>query len=98
MKQNSRNQNCVSEFLPNLTTSMSGINPGDEKLVFESSEAVKVVSTFDQLGLKEDLLRGIYAYGVWFFYKLFSCYGLIYNVSSQDSRNPLQSNSELLYL
>ncbi|CDO76554.1 hypothetical protein BN946_scf184982.g13 [Trametes cinnabarina] len=41
---------------------MSGINAGDEKLVFESSEAVPVVSTFDDLGLKEDLLRGIYAY------------------------------------
>ncbi|KDQ08848.1 hypothetical protein BOTBODRAFT_37543 [Botryobasidium botryosum FD-172 SS1] len=34
----------------------------DAKIVFESSEAVKIVSTFDQLGLKEDLLRGIYAY------------------------------------
>ncbi|ORY03385.1 ATP-dependent RNA helicase FAL1 [Basidiobolus meristosporus CBS 931.73] len=34
----------------------------DEKLTFETSESVKVVSTFDQLGLKEDLLRGIYAY------------------------------------
>ncbi|KAL4076167.1 P-loop containing nucleoside triphosphate hydrolase protein [Scleroderma citrinum] len=41
---------------------MAGINPGDEKLVFESSEAVSVVSTFDDLNLKEDLLRGIYAY------------------------------------
>ncbi|EPQ59098.1 DEAD-domain-containing protein [Gloeophyllum trabeum ATCC 11539] len=41
---------------------MSGLNAGDEKLVFESSEAVPVVSTFDDLGLKEDLLRGIYAY------------------------------------
>ncbi|KAK7695730.1 RNA helicase [Cerrena zonata] len=41
---------------------MAGINAGDEKLVFESSEAVPVVSTFDDLGLKEDLLRGIYAY------------------------------------
>ncbi|TEB30089.1 ATP-dependent RNA helicase FAL1 [Coprinellus micaceus] len=41
---------------------MSGINPGDEKLVFESSEAISTVSTFDDLGLKEDLLRGIYAY------------------------------------
>lgn len=30
--------------------------------IFESSEAVKVISTFDDLGLKEDLLRGIYAY------------------------------------
>ena len=33
-----------------------------QKLIFESSEAVSVVSTFDDLGLKEDLLRGIYAY------------------------------------
>lgn len=41
---------------------MAGLSTGDEKLVFESSEAVKVVSTFDELGLKEDLLRGIYAY------------------------------------
>ncbi|EMD40918.1 hypothetical protein CERSUDRAFT_111502 [Gelatoporia subvermispora B] len=41
---------------------MSGINPGDDKIIFESSEAVPVVSTFDDLGLKEDLLRGIYAY------------------------------------
>ncbi|KAF7308829.1 DNA-directed RNA polymerase subunit [Mycena kentingensis (nom. inval.)] len=38
---------------------MSGINPGDDKLVFESSEAISVVSTFDDL---EDLIRGIYAY------------------------------------
>ena len=43
---------------------MSGINTGDERLVFESSEAVSVVPTFDELGLKEDLLRGIYAYSV----------------------------------
>ncbi|KAG8911002.1 RNA helicase [Tulasnella sp. 417] len=42
---------------------MSSLNADDDKLVFESSEQVKVVSTFDQLGLKEDLLRGIYAYG-----------------------------------
>ncbi|EJD53566.1 ATP-dependent RNA helicase FAL1 [Auricularia subglabra TFB-10046 SS5] len=41
---------------------MSALNPGDSELVFESSEAVQVVSTFDDLNLKEDLLRGIYAY------------------------------------
>lgn len=40
----------------------SGINPGDEKLIFESSESISVISTFDDLNLKEDLLRGIYAY------------------------------------
>jgi ATP-dependent RNA helicase len=37
-----------------------------QKLVFESSEAVSVVSTFDDLGLKEDLVRGIYAYSTSF--------------------------------
>ncbi|CDR88964.1 probable translation initiation factor eIF-4A [Sporisorium scitamineum] len=39
-----------------------GVNAGDNKLVFESSEHVKVATTFDAMGLKEDLLRGIYAY------------------------------------
>jgi hypothetical protein len=34
----------------------------DERIVFESSEAISIVPTFDQLGLKGALLRGIYAY------------------------------------
>ncbi|KAL7004936.1 RNA helicase [Cystobasidiomycetes sp. EMM_F5] len=34
----------------------------DKKLVFETDEQVKVCPTFDSMGLKEDLLRGIYAY------------------------------------
>lgn len=33
-----------------------------KKLTFETSADVKVVSTFDSMGLKEDLVRGIYAY------------------------------------
>ncbi|KAI9144798.1 ATP-dependent RNA helicase FAL1 [Paraphysoderma sedebokerense] len=42
---------------------MAGINRAeDDKIVFETSEEVKVVPTFDAMGLKEDLLRGIYAY------------------------------------
>lgn len=41
---------------------MAGINAGDDKLIFESSESVQIAPTFEQLGLKEDLLRGIYAY------------------------------------
>lgn len=49
-------------LIPPLSTMATGINSGDERLVFESSEAISVVPTFDQLGLKEDLLRGIYAY------------------------------------
>ncbi|KAJ1983405.1 RNA helicase [Dimargaris cristalligena] len=34
----------------------------DSKLKFETSEDVKIVSRFDQMGLKDDLLRGIFAY------------------------------------
>ena len=30
---------------------------------FETSEDVEITPTFDGLGLREDLLRGIYAYG-----------------------------------
>merc|ERR1711904_547151 len=35
----------------------------DDKLVFETSADVEVVPTFDEIGLRDDLLRGIYAYG-----------------------------------
>ena len=35
----------------------------DEKLVFETSGEVEVLPTFDEIGLREDLLRGLYAYG-----------------------------------
>ncbi|KAI9280568.1 ATP-dependent RNA helicase FAL1 [Umbelopsis sp. AD052] len=41
---------------------MSFDHKNDEKIVFETSENVKVAPTFDSIGLKEDLLRGIYAY------------------------------------
>jgi len=37
-----------------------GIN--DDKIEFESSEDVEVSPTFDSMGLREDLLRGIYAF------------------------------------
>ena len=46
--------------------------------MFESSEAVNVVSTFDDLNLKEDLLRGIYAYSTW-------------HISSSEPRNSFPS-------
>lgn len=35
----------------------------DNQLEFETSNEVRVVASFDKMGLKEDLLRGIYAYG-----------------------------------
>lgn len=39
------------------------LGEGDATMVFETSKEVTVVTTFDQMNLKEDLLRGIYAYG-----------------------------------
>merc|ERR1719284_825349 len=35
----------------------------DEGLVFETSEDVEVITSFDALELKADLLRGVHAYG-----------------------------------
>ena len=35
----------------------------DASMVFETSAGVQVVPTFDSMGLRDDLLRGIYAYG-----------------------------------
>ena len=42
---------------------------------FETSEDVNVIPTFDSMGLREDLLRGIYAYGTykWDFHLLRPC-------------------------
>ena len=34
----------------------------DAKIAFDTNEKVQVMTTFDSLNLKEDLLRGIYAY------------------------------------
>ncbi|KAE8691447.1 DEAD-box ATP-dependent RNA helicase 2 [Hibiscus syriacus] len=35
----------------------------DEKLVIETTEGIEPIMSFDQMGLKDDLLRGIYNYG-----------------------------------
>lgn len=35
----------------------------DATMVFETSKEVSVINTFDKMNLKEELLRGIYAYG-----------------------------------
>jgi len=34
----------------------------DSKIAFDTNEKVQVMTSFDALNLKEDLLRGIYAY------------------------------------
>lgn len=35
----------------------------NEDMDFETTEGVKAIATFEGMGIKEDLLRGIYAYG-----------------------------------
>ncbi|KAL2930157.1 Eukaryotic initiation factor 4A-III-like protein [Bienertia sinuspersici] len=35
----------------------------DEKLQFEATEGIEPINSFDRMGIKDDLLRGIYAYG-----------------------------------
>jgi len=35
----------------------------EDGVAFETSEEIQVVDSFDKLGLKEELLRGIYSYG-----------------------------------
>jgi ATP-dependent RNA helicase len=37
----------------------------EEDIEFTQTEDVEVLSSFDTMGLKEDLLRGIYAYGTY---------------------------------
>ena len=39
------------------------ISAPEDKLEFETTEGVEPILTFDQMGIKDDLLRGIYAYG-----------------------------------
>ncbi|KAG8482656.1 hypothetical protein CXB51_024186 [Gossypium anomalum] len=40
-----------------------GMGAKDEKLVFETTEGIEPIFSFDQMGLKDDLLRGTYNYG-----------------------------------
>jgi hypothetical protein len=43
---------------------LGGIHDHDDKLEFESSEDIELNPTFDSMGLREDLLRGIYAFSM----------------------------------
>lgn len=44
-------------------------NPDEQlkNIEFETSEEVDVIPSFESMGLRDDLLRGIYAYGLWYF-------------------------------
>eukprot|EP00246_Nothoceros_aenigmaticus_P017560 TRINITY_DN8686_c0_g1_i1.p1 TRINITY_DN8686_c0_g1~~TRINITY_DN8686_c0_g1_i1.p1 ORF type:complete len:409 (+),score=57.60 TRINITY_DN8686_c0_g1_i1:265-1491(+) len=47
----------------NRNANRNGEEDEDEMLVFQTSADVDVVTSFDQMGINEELLRGIYAYG-----------------------------------
>lgn len=42
-----------------------------KNIEFETSEGVEVTPTFDNMGLREELLRGIYGYGKERFFNAF---------------------------
>lgn len=42
---------------------MAGQGLSEEGFTFEASEEVEVLGSFDKIGLKDDVLRGVYAYG-----------------------------------
>jgi len=67
----------------------------DATMVFETSKEVSVISNFDQMKLREDLLRGIYAYGTKL--NIVSILVLTCTVLCvQDLRSLLLSSKELL--
>ncbi|KAJ8330743.1 hypothetical protein BDV3_002290 [Batrachochytrium dendrobatidis] len=43
-------------------SAVNRLSDGESAMLFETSEDVKIITSFDQMGLKEDLLRGIFAY------------------------------------
>lgn len=70
----------------------------DAMLDFEANEDVTVVPTFDNMGLKEPLLRGIYGFGtadvVLRVASVIPSYNLI---QTQVSKSPRPFNSALLF-
>lgn len=48
---------------PDSSRMAEGLRKDDDELNFETSEDVDVTASFDTMGLREDLIRGIYAYG-----------------------------------
>jgi len=53
---------CLTDQLK-MSRARKTIDDELQKVEFETSEEVDVVPTFDSMGIREDLLRGIYAYG-----------------------------------
>ena len=61
---------------------------------FETSEEVEALPTFDSMGLREDLLRGIYAYGNFKVFPQFHRLVIGFKNFFQVLRNPQPFNKE----
>jgi len=58
-KNNNDNINNNQENKPHKQNKLFG----EDEYIFETTEDVQVYSSFDDMGLKENLLKGIYSYG-----------------------------------
>ena len=58
---NSANFNMASGRV--VSRGRTGLGDEDDTLQFETSDGIVVVPAFDKMGLREELVRGIYAYG-----------------------------------
>jgi ATP-dependent RNA helicase len=54
----------VESTTSNSTQKKTGVVVAeDEDMIIESSEKIELITSFDELKLNEQLLRGLYAYG-----------------------------------
>lgn len=54
---------ATTSVVPANRTRRGGVSAQDDKLEFKTSEGIEPILSFDQMGIKDDLLRGIYGYG-----------------------------------
>ena len=58
-----RNRDARDDIRGSRDEEMRTDHDKDENISFETSKGVSVTSTFDAMGIREDLLRGMYSYG-----------------------------------
>ena len=58
-----RNRDARDDIRGSRDEEMRTDHDKDENISFETSKGVSVTSTFDAMGIREDLLRGLYSYG-----------------------------------
>ena len=62
-RDRSRDRDARDDIKGSRDEEMRTDHDKDENISFETSKGVSVTSTFDAMGIREDLLRGLYSYG-----------------------------------